>query len=194
MSDNFHPVFIGPRGGIVSDPKVPRSCIEATETVLRSAFNPSYRFTKGGLGSSESSPAMFVHLKNGYNTKSVNVTDNDSDDTFAACQGNKSFFAEDQDLTAVMALGRGITFINVSKEDQDGYNMHFLGVLKVTSYEVVFADVSEPDDWDQRSTVSLTIRRTASARTVRELRAFIGAPYTNKEIYACGLVTLTPTV
>jgi hypothetical protein len=183
---SYHPALIYPKsGGIKRGARVPQSCIESCETILRMYRNGDYSFVHGGQGSGPGAPAMFLQLSRSDCVLGLNVSDLDADRVFRECQGMSSMFPEDAKLAEVLKLGQGISFINVGVGDKDGYNMHFLAVLKIEGETVTLSDVSEPDDWNQTSTVKIT---TITAKTVGGLRTALGEPYTDTTNYAAGLV------
>jgi hypothetical protein len=183
----YHSSVITKAGTVRKRARVPESCIESCETILRWAANPSYSFTGGGQGSSKDAPPMFLLLMRGHSVVKINVSDNTSAQTFKACRGLASFIGEDAPLKDVLKIGLGVSLINVGAKDNDGYNMHFLAAVIIASDGVTFSDVSEPDDWDQ---ISQTVVSVVKAATIRDLRAELGDPYTDAATYAAGVVSL----
>jgi hypothetical protein len=187
MPNNQH--FVG-----YQEIKVPRSCIEATETILRKHSNSFYEFTEGGQGSSADRPAMYLWLKNGYSVTSVsiNVTDNDSDETFRAAENKQSYLSERDRLVGRVAVGEGVAFIRTREESSEGFDMHFLPVLEISGNIVVFGDISQPKKWNYRST--RRFETFIKATTVGDLRTKLGYPYTDTECYSFGIVSLDGTM
>jgi hypothetical protein len=170
--------------------KVPRSCIEATETILRKHSNSSYEFTEGGQGSSADRPAMYLWLKNGYavTSVSINVTDNDSEETFRAAENKQSYLSDRDQLVGRVAVGEGVAFIRTSGESTDEFDMHFLPILKILNDKITFGDISQPEKWNYRST--RRFETFIEATTVGELRKKLGEPYTDTRFYSFGIVSL----
>jgi hypothetical protein len=168
--------------------RVPRSCIESTETIIRKHNDPGYRFTRGGLGSDASSPPIFLWLSNGVCVFATNVSDLESKDTFYAVANATNYDSlQDESKAFSLTLGQGIGIIRVSGKSL-GYDMHFLAVVATYSNgDVELSDVSEPDHWNETSQEVLT---TVRASSVRDLRATLGSPYTNTKDYAVGVVTI----
>lgn len=172
--------------------KVPHSCIESAETILRTINNASYKFTKGGQGSSAGAPPMYLHLKNGHSAMHINVSDTDSDKTFLLAEGKSSYLPEAYELKNLI-LGQGVCFMRTAGKGT-GYDMHFLALLWVkVDGTAVFSDVSEPDKWNEKSQVILKIERTAEAKKVSDLRASLGGDYTKVSEFSCGVISLSAT-
>jgi hypothetical protein len=187
-----HETFVTQSGGINKKRRVPESCIESTETILRKKVKPSYKFTGSGQPSDPvTAPAMYLHLKKGGNSINVNVSDLDEEDLFDACKNTLSYLAETASLD-LLAVGEGACFIRNGgwNATGGGFNMHFLAVLKKEGGVVTLSDVSEQDDWDGVTQVPLA---TVEARTVGDLRTSIGAPYTNTAKFVFGIVSLSTT-
>lgn len=172
--------------------RVPKSCIESAETILRAHDNPSYRFTKGGLGSSSKRKPMYLHLKKRGLAIRVNVSDNDSNTTFRETDKASSYLEDNYELEN-LSYGQGVSFIRVVGAG-DGYDMHFMALIVKTVDGCVFSDVSEPDDWNETTLTLLKKNKTPPIKTVRELRNHVGDPYTDSAKYACGVITLSETV
>jgi hypothetical protein len=186
MSDR-HPTYITQTGAVNKKRRVPESCIESTETILRSYKDPAYKFQKGGEGSSSSAPPMFLYLKNGHSAVKINVSDSDSQDTFKQCAGLQSYHDEGLALDKLLHVGEGLAIIRTGTASKSSYDMHFLAVLKVETGAVTFSDVSEPKQWDQVSKVPL---ESIEASSIADLRAKLGSPYDNTSDYSVGVVTL----
>jgi hypothetical protein len=190
-SQKYHAGYVDTAGKLKRkrENQVPESCIESTETILRRWDNSNYKFDKGGQGSNSERKPMHVLLKKGYNWDSLNVTDADQEDIFSFGKDRTSFFAED-DLLDYLHIGQGAAFLRRDGRYDNGFNMHFLGVIKKESQMVTLSDVSEPANWDETTKVAL---KTIEAKTVRELREKLGSPYNDEKEFVFGRVGLSLT-
>jgi hypothetical protein len=132
-------------------------------------------FAVGNLidGSSAESPAMLLTLQNGFNAKSVNVSELEAEDLLNACKDTGSLFGNDTPLDRV---GDGIAFIdnrgwNATTDENCLRHMHFLAVLEKNPQTglVKLSDTSE---------------RQICATTVGELRGQLDWPCTEKNFVA----------
>jgi hypothetical protein len=186
VADTSHPSYVK-KGRVDTTAQVPESCIESTETILRKADNPAYEFTMGGQGSTpKKRKAMWVHLKRGGNSVALNVSNSEKDEIFEFGKDKTSLWPDDAKLN-FLQLGQGAAFLRRSGNYDEGYNMHFMGLIKKQGENVTLSDVSEPGNWDNTSKVAL---ETVTATTVADLRKQLGHPYNNSTQFAFGVVSL----
>jgi hypothetical protein len=187
VADASHPSYVNKKGRVDPTAVVPESCIESTETILRKADDPAYKFTMGGQGSTpKKRKAMWVHLKRGGNSVALNVSDADKDEIFAFGKDKISLWPDDARLNSLQ-LGQGVAFLRRSGDYDENYNMHFMGLIKKQGANVTLSDVSEQEEWDNASQVALA---TVTATTVADLREKLGTPYDNSTQFAFGVVSL----
>ena len=186
--EKIHPCFVKVGNDpsvpeIIQGPqaKVPKSCIESTEYIIRKYKDRGVTYP--------SASGTSVHLKLKRGSSDVDINASEDEDILNSALGARSYFGDaHKKLNSILDIGQGIALINTKQGKDNNFNMHFLAVIAISDKGVWFSDVSADDDEGKANyaypMVHIELRY---AETLHELRTGLRSGY-EKEDFAVGLV------